>query len=195
MAEVAQGEELVPAPRFAKADRFPGGDEALTIGPLTIDPAGRQVAVKGESMSLTAREFDLLLHFARHPGRVFSRAQLLDSVWGYGHDGYEHTVNSHINRLRAKIEPDPAHPEFIVTIWGVGYKLDRKPPLSNPKCGMITVIPPASSRTKRSVLSNSSSNTTSNPTTNPGTERRFGDNPSYSDVHYIPFATYIGRAY
>ena len=109
--------------------RFPGGDEALTIGPLTIDPAGRQVAVEGESMSLTAREFDLLLHFARHPGRVFSRAQLLDSVWGYGHEGYEHTVNSHINRLRSKIEPDPAHPEFIVTVWGVGYKLDQKPPL------------------------------------------------------------------
>jgi DNA-binding response OmpR family regulator len=106
--------------------RFPGGDEALTIGPLTIDAAGRQVAVKGESTSLTAREFDLLLHFAKHPGRVFSRAQLLDSVWGYGHEGYEHTVNSHINRLRSKIEPDPAHPEFIVTVWGVGYKLDSK---------------------------------------------------------------------
>ena len=75
-------------------------------------------------MSLTAREFDLLLHFARHPGCVFSRAQLLDSVWGYGHDGYEHTVNSHINRLRAKIEHDPAHPELIVTVWGVGYKIN-----------------------------------------------------------------------
>ena len=109
--------------------RFPGGEEALTIGPLTIDPAGRQVAVEGESMSLTAREFDLLLHFVRHPGRVFSRTQLLDSVWGYGHEGYEHTVNSHINRLRSKIEPDPAHPEFIVTVWGVGYKLDHKPHL------------------------------------------------------------------
>jgi DNA-binding response OmpR family regulator len=110
--------------------RFPGGEDALTIGPLTIDPAGRQVAVEGESMSLTAREFDLLLHFARHPGRVFSRAQLLDSVWGYGHEGYEHTVNSHINRLRSKIEPDPAHPEFIVTVWGVGYKLKSRPHLS-----------------------------------------------------------------
>ena len=78
-------------------------------------------------MPLTAREFDLLLHFARHPGRVFSRAQLLDSVWGYGHDGYEHTVNSHINRLRSKIEPDPAQPEVIVTVWGVGYKLEAQP--------------------------------------------------------------------
>ena len=107
----------------------PGGASALTIGPLTIDPAGRQVVVNGEPMALTAREFDLLLHFARHPGRVFNRAQLLDSVWGYGHDGYEHTVNSHINRLRSKIEPDPAHPELIVTVWGVGYKLDRPPQL------------------------------------------------------------------
>jgi DNA-binding response OmpR family regulator len=107
--------------------RFSGGAEALTIGPLSIDAAGRQVAVDGESMSLTAREFDLLLHFARHPGRVFSRAQLLDSVWGYGHEGYEHTVNSHINRLRSKIEPDPAQPELIVTVWGVGYKLEARP--------------------------------------------------------------------
>jgi DNA-binding response OmpR family regulator len=103
--------------------RLPGGD-SLSIGPLAIDVAGRQVRVGDEPTSLTAREFDLLLHFARHPGCVFSRAQLLDSVWGYGHDGYEHTVNSHINRLRAKIEPDPAQPAFIRTVWGVGYKLE-----------------------------------------------------------------------
>ncbi len=105
--------------------RFPADEESLSIGPLTIDTAGRQVTMDGAPLSLTAREFDLLLHFARHPGRVFSRAQLLDNVWGYGHDGYEHTVNSHINRLRAKIEPDPAQPEFIVTVWGVGYKFER----------------------------------------------------------------------
>jgi len=107
--------------------RFPGGSEALSIGPLKIDTSGRQVMVNDRPMPLTAREFDLLLHFARHPGRVFSRAQLLDSVWGYGHDGYEHTVNSHINRLRSKIEPDPARPEVIVTVWGVGYKLEAQP--------------------------------------------------------------------
>jgi len=89
------------------------------------------VQLDGETIALTAREYDLLLHFVNHPGCVFSRAQLLDSVWGYGHEGYEHTVNSHINRLRAKIEPDPSHPALIVTVWGVGYKLDehpRKPP-------------------------------------------------------------------
>lgn len=107
--------------------RFPGGGETLAIGPLKIDTKGRQVLVDDQPTSLTAREFDLLVHFARHPGHVFSRAQLLDSVWGYGHDGYEHTVNSHINRLRSKIEPDPAQPEFIVTVWGVGYKLDAQP--------------------------------------------------------------------
>ena len=71
---------------------------------------------------LTAREFDSLRHVVSCPGRVFSRAQLLDQVWGYGHDGYEHTVNSHINRLRAKIEPDPARPTYILTVWGVGYR-------------------------------------------------------------------------
>jgi DNA-binding response OmpR family regulator len=108
--------------------RLPGSD-ALNIGPLQIDVQGRQVRRGDDAMSLTAREFDLLLHFARHPGCVFSRAQLLDSVWGYGHDGYEHTVNSHINRLRAKIEPDPAHPALIHTVWGVGYKLENPAPV------------------------------------------------------------------
>lgn len=100
--------------------------EALELGNLVIQPEQREVHINGQSVSLTAREFDLLLHFARQPGRVFSRAQLLDSVWGYGHEGYEHTVNSHINRLRAKIENDPSHPEHIVTVWGVGYKLEAR---------------------------------------------------------------------
>lgn len=104
--------------------RFPGGAQLLSVGELTIDTTGREVRKGGRNLALTAREFDLLLHFARHPSQVFSRAQLLDSVWGYGHEGYEHTVNSHINRLRAKIENDPAHPELIVTCWGVGYKFN-----------------------------------------------------------------------
>lgn len=91
-------------------------------GGLVIDPAKRAVTVRGRAVELTAKEFNLLLQFARHPGRVFARAQLLDLVWGYGHDGYEHTVNSHINRLRAKIERDPSHPDYILTVWGVGYK-------------------------------------------------------------------------
>ena len=80
------------------------------------------VTRENHELELTAREFDLLLHFARHPGQVFRRSELLDQVWGYGHEGYEHTVNSHINRLRAKIEDDPATPSRIITVWGVGYK-------------------------------------------------------------------------
>ena len=73
-------------------------------------------------VDLTPREFDLLYYFARHPGEVFSRLALLDSVWGYQHEGYEHTVNTHINRLRTKIERDPAEPDIILTVWGKGYK-------------------------------------------------------------------------
>ena len=89
---------------------------------LCIDVAKRPVTVAGIPKELTAKEFDLLVHFAQNPGRVYTRAQLLDAVWGYGHDGYEHTVNSHINRLRAKIEADSTHPTVILTVWGVGYK-------------------------------------------------------------------------
>ena len=96
----------------------------VRTGCVNIDPSTRCATIRGEAVDLTAREFDLLFHFATNPGRVFRRLELLDSVWGYGHDGYEHTVNSHINRLRAKIEEDPAHPELIVTVWGVGYKMN-----------------------------------------------------------------------
>lgn len=102
------------------ADEPPTG--VIRAGSLLIDPDKRRVTVDDKPVELTAKEFDLLLHFARHPGRVYSRAQLLDLVWGYGHQGYEHTVNSHINRLRAKIERYPARPRYILTVWGVGYK-------------------------------------------------------------------------
>jgi len=94
----------------------------IQAGDLVIDPGRRKATIAGLTLDLTAKEFDLLLHFARNPGKVYTRSQLLDRVWGYGHDGYEHTVNSHINRLRAKIEKDSAHPDFILTVWGVGYK-------------------------------------------------------------------------
>jgi len=94
----------------------------LDFGELVIDVEKRKVTLRGEPIDLTAKEFDLLLHFARNPGRVYTRAQLLDLVWGYGHDGYEHTVNSHINRLRNKLEKDHAKPAYILTVWGVGYK-------------------------------------------------------------------------
>lgn len=98
----------------------------VQLGNLNINPVTRRVTVRDELVELTAKEFDLLLHFANNPDRVFRRAELLDSVWGYGHDGYEHTVNSHINRLRAKIEHDPTQPELIVTVWGVGYKINAE---------------------------------------------------------------------
>ena len=90
---------------------------------LQIDPVAREVLLDGKSIELTPREFDLLHFFARHPGKVYSRFELLNQVWGYRHDGYEHTVNTHINRLRIKIETDPAKPRRILTVWGRGYKL------------------------------------------------------------------------
>lgn len=96
--------------------------DSITVGDLVIEPNRRRVVARDELVVLTAKEFDLLLHFAQNPGRVFTRAQLLDSVWGYGHEGYEHTVNSHINRLRGKVEADPSKPRYILTVWGVGYR-------------------------------------------------------------------------
>ena len=98
------------------------GKSRIQTGALAIDPDKRLVTLGPQPISLTAKEFDLLLLFACHPGRVYSRSQLLDLVWGVGYEGYEHTVNSHINRLRAKLEPDSAHPIYLLTVWGVGYK-------------------------------------------------------------------------
>jgi DNA-binding response OmpR family regulator len=96
--------------------------ETINSGGLYINVPGRHVKVDGQALELTAREFDLLLHFARHPGRVYSRGQLLDQIWGYSHSGYEHTVNTHINRLRKKIEGNPEQANYIETVWGVGYR-------------------------------------------------------------------------
>lgn len=97
--------------------------DIITSGEISLDMLGHTAHVRGEPVQLTAREFNLLAHFARNPGRTFKRAELLEAVWGNSHDGYFHTVNTHINRLRAKIEADPTRPRFITTIWGVGYKL------------------------------------------------------------------------
>ncbi len=105
-----------------QAERTEPELNSLSIGDLVIDSDKRRLSLRGDTVELTAKEFDLLLHFARHPGKVYTRAQLLDQVWGYGYEGYEHTVNSHINRLRAKIEDDPAQPRYILTVWGIGYK-------------------------------------------------------------------------
>ena len=91
---------------------------------LQIDPLRRSVILKSEMVILTAREFDLLWLFARHPQQVFTREQLLNQVWGYEFYGDESTVTVHIRRLREKIEPDPAQPSYIQTVWGVGYKFE-----------------------------------------------------------------------
>jgi two-component system alkaline phosphatase synthesis response regulator PhoP len=94
----------------------------LEHGELRIDLEKRVVTVAGGKIELTAKEYDLLVLFASNPGRAFNRQQLLDSVWGYQFEGYHHTVNSHINRLRSKIEEDPAEPRYIKTVWGYGYR-------------------------------------------------------------------------
>ncbi len=96
--------------------------QQYAFGPLSIDSNSREVMLNEATIELTAKEFDLLLHMATHSGKVFSRNQLLDEVWGYSHAGYEHTVNTHINRLRTKLKPNTDSPEFIQTVWGVGYK-------------------------------------------------------------------------
>ena len=106
---------------LARSARLDSG--SIELGDLLIDPLARQVQVEGQPVELTPREFDLLFFLARHPGRVYSRLDLLNQVWGYRHEGYEHTVNTHINRLRLKIETRPAEPQRILTVWGCGYRL------------------------------------------------------------------------
>lgn len=108
-------EQLRSAPALASELRF---------GTFLLDLDKRTVLRGDEVLSFTLREFDLLLFLVRHPGRTFSRNELLQRVWGAAFDGFEHTVNSHINRLRNKIENDPRDPKRIVTVWGVGYRFD-----------------------------------------------------------------------
>jgi DNA-binding response OmpR family regulator len=91
---------------------------------MTIDPRTREVLVDNRPIVLTAKEFDLMWFLASNPRQVFTRDQLLDQVWGYEFYGDSSTVTVHVRRLREKIEPDPAKPLFIQTVWGVGYKFD-----------------------------------------------------------------------
>ena len=120
-AELLRAAQAAPAAAGAAA-------QAVHNGELVLMPVRREVRVGTRLLDFTALELDLLLHFAQHPGRVFSRAQLLDAVWGYSHEGYEHTVTTHINRLRAKVEADPMNPRFILTVRGAGYKMRDAPP-------------------------------------------------------------------
>lgn len=94
----------------------------IEIGEITVDPTARRVMVGTDEAQLTLREFDLLLFFVSHPGQVFTREQLMDAVWQYSFYTDTSTVTVHIRRLRAKIEPDPAQPRYLQTVWGVGYR-------------------------------------------------------------------------
>jgi two-component system, OmpR family, alkaline phosphatase synthesis response regulator PhoP len=98
----------------------------ITHGEMTVDLDLRKVMVREKKIELTPKEFDLLALMAKSPGRNYSRAELLNFVWGYEFQGYEHTVNSHINRLRSKIETKVTHPQFILTSWGIGYRFNEE---------------------------------------------------------------------
>lgn len=102
------------------------GSNIIEIGELKIDIEMRKVLVNGNKVELSPKEFELLILLASNPGKSYNRSRLLNLVWGYDFEGYEHTVNSHINRLRAKIEPDMANPTYIITTWGVGYKFNEE---------------------------------------------------------------------
>jgi len=97
-------------------------DAILQFDDLEVDRAKRKVTLKGKTIELTSKEYELLLQFFQNPGKAYSRGELLNTVWGYSYEGYSHTVNSHINRLRSKIEEDASEPHYIRTVWGVGYR-------------------------------------------------------------------------
>ena len=98
---------------------------AISAEGLFIDIDKRKVILEDKKVELSPKEFELLVLMASNPGRNYTRTELLNMIWGYNFEGYEHTVNSHINRLRAKIESDMANPTFILTTWGVGYKFNE----------------------------------------------------------------------
>jgi DNA-binding response OmpR family regulator len=106
------------------AEKATNGEESglRRFGELEIDTKRRRISIAGKIIDLTVKEFELLKLFSSNPGRTYSREMLLSLVWGYQFDGYDHTVNSHINRLRAKIESDPSNPRYIKTVWGYGYR-------------------------------------------------------------------------
>jgi len=97
-------------------------EDPIAFDDLELDPVARRVTVRGKEAQLTVREYDLLLHFVRHPGQVFSRDQLMDAVWQYSFYTDTSTVTVHVRRLRAKIEIDPSEPRWLQTVWGVGYR-------------------------------------------------------------------------
>jgi DNA-binding response OmpR family regulator len=120
---LARVRALLRRPPLAVQSAIGSEPHVFTAGGLVLDSWERSVALPNRGLDLTVREFDLLLFLVRNPLRIFSRAELLDAVWGNGYEGYEHTVNSHVNRLRAKLEEDPTRPSVLVTVRGGGYKL------------------------------------------------------------------------
>lgn len=113
--------------RRTRAKNIEGEDSdqaPIVRGGLRIDSARREVTIDGRAVDLTPKEFELLTLFASHPGRVYSRKYLLENIWDYTYAGYDRTIDSHINRLRAKIEENPDQPKLVLTVWGVGYKFN-----------------------------------------------------------------------
>lgn len=109
--------------RAGAAAPVDGHDETpIQRGSLRIDPIRREVTIGEKLVELTPKEFDLLRLFASNPGRVFPRKYLLEKIWDYSYEGYDRTIDSHINRLRAKVEQNPDNPQLVLTVWGIGYK-------------------------------------------------------------------------
>ncbi|MGO9412160.1 MAG: response regulator transcription factor [Spirochaetia bacterium] len=132
MARVKALLRRVETDREAASGKAAGGQAGgqVHVGEITIDFEKRKVTLADRTVELTVKEFDLLALFARNPGRTYSRTDLLNLVWGYQYDGYDHTVNSHINRLRSKIEEDPGQPRYLKTVWGIGYRFAEPAELS-----------------------------------------------------------------
>lgn len=122
VARVRAALRRVRATQERMADPQGDDDAPIEVGELRIDPARHEVWLRDEPVHLTVREFDLLLFLARNPERPFTRSQLLERIWGITYEGYDRTIDSHVQRLRAKIEADPGSPTYVRTVWGVGYK-------------------------------------------------------------------------
>ena len=117
--------ELVARARalFRRIDNASGGDEVLRVADLTLDVPRMRVTIGEREVELTPTEFQLLAALARQPGRVFTRAQLLDAVHGVAFESYERAIDAHVKNVRRKIEPNPREPRYILTVYGIGYKL------------------------------------------------------------------------
>lgn len=122
---IARVKAIFRRTQMMKAQLESTQQKMLDFGELAIDLDKRKVSIKEQRVELSPKEFDLLSLLASHPGKSYDRNRILNLVWGYDFDGYEHTVNSHINRLRSKIEPDLSAPKYILTTWGVGYRFNE----------------------------------------------------------------------